>query len=88
MSLVKKGDVKNHLSAHYRKVIHLSYADSQPDATGFSGAESDAIQTTPLNFAGDFVAEHSSSGAALAQGNPLNGPIGPQAPAASKCVQP
>lgn len=36
MSLVKKSDVKNHLSPHHRKGIHLTPPVSQPDATGFS----------------------------------------------------
>ena len=37
MSLVKKSDVKNHLSPHHQKLIHLCPPLSQPDATGFSG---------------------------------------------------
>ena len=36
MSLVKRSDVKNHLSPHHRKGIHLTPPVSQPDATGFS----------------------------------------------------
>ncbi len=36
MSLVKKSDVKNHLSPHHQKGIHLNRPLSQPDATGFS----------------------------------------------------
>ena len=35
MSLVKKSDVKNHLSRSH-KGIHLHRPESQPDATGFS----------------------------------------------------
>ena len=88
MSLIRQSDVKNHLSPRYRTKIHLCEPESQPDATGFSVAEPDAIQANPSNFAEDFVAEHSSSGAALAPGNPLIGSIGPQAPATSKSVQP
>jgi hypothetical protein len=34
MSLIKKADVKNHLSARHRTEIHLQ-PDSQADATGF-----------------------------------------------------
>ena len=39
MSLVKKSDVKNHLSPHYQKEIHLDRPLSEPDATGFSVEE-------------------------------------------------
>jgi hypothetical protein len=39
MSLVKKSDVKNHLSPHHQKGIHLNRPVSQPDATGFSVEE-------------------------------------------------
>jgi hypothetical protein len=39
MSLVKKSDVKNHLSPHHQKGIHLDPPLSQPDATGFSVEE-------------------------------------------------
>lgn len=34
MSLIKKADVKNHLSARHRTEIHLQ-PESQADATGF-----------------------------------------------------
>ena len=40
MSLIKKSDVKNHLSSRYRRGIHLAPRASQPDATGFSGKQS------------------------------------------------
>ncbi len=88
MSLIKKSDVKNHLSPRFRTKIHLCPPVSQPDATGFSVAEPDAIKANPSIFAEDFVAEHSSPGTDLAQGNPLIGSLGPQAPAVSKSVQP
>jgi hypothetical protein len=39
MSLVKKSDVKNHLSAHHRTEIHLTHPESQSDATGFAHEE-------------------------------------------------
>ena len=44
MSLIKKSDVKNHLSPRYRTKIHLCPPVSQPDATGYSVAEPDAIR--------------------------------------------
>ena len=87
MGLIKKSDVKNHPSLRYRTRIQVCQPESQPDATGFS-AEPDAIQATALNCAGDFAAQHSSSGTALAQGDPLSGSVGSQAHATSKCVQP
>lgn len=79
---------KNHLSPRFRTKIHLCEPASQPDATGFSTAEPDAITANPSHFAKDFIAEHSSSGTVLAQDNPLIGSIGPQALAKSKSVQP
>lgn len=88
MSLIKKSDVKNHLSPRHRTQIHLCEPESQPDATGFSAAESGAIQPDTSDSAKDLVAEHASSGSALAQGAPLIGSIGPQAPATSKSVKP
>jgi hypothetical protein len=39
MSLIKKSDVKNHLSARRHKGNHPYRPVSQPDATGFSGVE-------------------------------------------------
>jgi hypothetical protein len=87
MSLVNKSEVKDHLSPRDSTKIHLCEPVSQPDATGFSGAESEAINTNPSVFAKDFVAEHSSSGTAVAQGNRLISSFGSQAPAISKSVR-
>lgn len=88
MSLVKKSDVKNHLSLRYRTQIHLCQPESQPDASGFSTAETDAVQLNPLNGAEGFAAERSFSGIALAPDNPLIDSIASQAPAVSRSVQP
>jgi hypothetical protein len=88
VSLIKKSDVKNHLSPRHRTEIHLCPPESQPDATGFSAAESGAEQPDASDSAKDPVAGHSSSGSAPAQGNPSIGSIGRQAPATSKSVQP
>ena len=88
MSLIKKSDVKNHLSPRHRTEIHLCPPESQPDATGFSAAESGTVQPDASDSAKDLVAGHSSSGGSLAQGNPLLDSIGPQAPATSKSVRP
>jgi len=47
MTLIKKADVKNHLSARRRTGIHLHRPESQPDATGF--AEEETIGNTKIN---------------------------------------
>lgn len=44
MSITEKSDVKNDLSPRYRTKIHLCDPASQPDATGYSVTESDAIR--------------------------------------------
>jgi len=36
MSLIKKSEFKNHSSANHRTEIHLTYHESQSDATGFA----------------------------------------------------
>lgn len=66
MSLIKKSDVKNHLSSHHRKGIHLTRQTSQPDATGFSVPEAGGTPAKPPTFADDFSGEHSSNGASVA----------------------
>ena len=88
MSLTKQSDVKNHLSPRHRTEIHLCPPESQPDATGFSAAESGAVQADASDSAKDLVPQHSSFGSALAQGNPSIGSIGSQASATAKSVKP
>jgi len=88
VSLVKQADVKNDLSPPDRAKIHLCPPVSQPDATGYSVAEPDAIQANPSSFAEDLVAEHSSSSIVQVPDAPLTGSFSPQAPAASKSVRP
>jgi hypothetical protein len=87
MSLIKQSDVKNHLSPQFRTKIHLCHPVSQPDATGYSVAETDAVQANASAFARDFVAEHSASGAAIAPPNPVAGSTSHKAPALSKSAQ-
>jgi hypothetical protein len=64
MTLIKKSDVKNHLASrrHKRNHPHLVHA-SQPDATGFSGTEPNAVEVRRPSFAKDFTADHASAGA-------------------------
>jgi hypothetical protein len=88
VSLIRKSDVKNHLSPRHRTEIHLCAPESQPDATGYSAVESGAVQADASNSAQDRVAELSSSGRAPAPGNPGIGAIGPQSAATSKSVKP
>ncbi len=87
MSLIKKSDVKNHLSPPFLTKIHLCEPESQPDATGYSVAEPNAIKANASSFAEDFVAEHSSPRVAAAPGDHLPGSFRPEAATASKSVQ-
>jgi hypothetical protein len=87
MSLIKKSDVKNHLSPRYRTKIHLCRPLSQPDATGYSVAEPDAIKTNPSDFTTDFVAEHSSSATSPVPVDLVTGSIRPRASTGSKSAQ-
>lgn len=87
MSITKKSDVKNHLSARHRTEIHLYRPVSQPDATGFSLAEPGTIEPVPSGFAEDFVAEHSSSDIALEPAHQSTHPVAPQAPEVSRSAR-
>ncbi|SPE17853.1 hypothetical protein SBA5_1100033 [Candidatus Sulfotelmatomonas gaucii] len=87
MSPIKRSDVKSHLHSPLVTKIHLVQPESQPDATGYSDGEPEAIKADPSGFAQDFVAEHSSSGVAVAPTDPTTGSIGQQAPAVSESAQ-
>jgi len=87
MSLTKQSDVKNHLSPRFRTKLHLCEPVSQPDATGYSVPEPDAIKATPSTFAQDFVAEHSSPRVTAASGDHLPGSFRPEAPAVWKSAR-
>ena len=88
VSLIKKSDVKNHLSPRHRTQIHLCPPESQPDATGFSAAEPGTVQADGSDSNRHLDAERSFTGTALAQGNSLIGAISSGAPPKSKSVQP
>lgn len=47
MSLLKKGDVKSHLSTHDRNGKSLYRPSNEPDATGFSGEEAEQVEGQP-----------------------------------------
>jgi hypothetical protein len=66
MSLIKKSDVKNHLSARYQNRIHIAPV-SQPDATGFSGPSPAPIEPDRSGFNQDFTGDHTTSFADLAR---------------------
>lgn len=99
MSIVRKSDIKNHLSARYRKGIHLAKPGSDLNVA----SELDTQAGTPTNFTNDFQSEHSSVEKATAPKNaPQNAPdsapnsaphsaetdsMAPQAPAASKSAE-
>lgn len=87
MSLIKKSDVKNHLSPQFRTKIHLCPPESQLNTTGYSAAEPGAIQANSANFADDFVAEHSSSGVIIASRDPVTGSVELPATKVSKSAQ-
>jgi hypothetical protein len=87
MSQIRQSDVKNHLSPGFRTKIHLCDPVSQPDATGYSVPEPEAVKADPSAFAMDFVAEHSLSGAAAAPADPAAGSIPLLVPPASKRAQ-
>jgi hypothetical protein len=87
MSLIRQSDVKNHLSPRFRTKIHLCQPESQPDATGFSAAEPDAINATLSTFTEDFVAEHSAPDAAAAPGGHLPGSFRPETPKVAKSAR-
>lgn len=57
MSIFEKID-----TARHRRDINLCRAVSQPDATGFSGAETDAIEPINSAFIEDYSTEHSIPG--------------------------
>lgn len=54
MSLIKKSDVKNHLSARHQNHIHIA---PEPDATGFSGLGQASVERS---FTEDFTGDHTT----------------------------
>jgi len=62
MSLIKKSDVKNHLSARRHKGNHPYQPVSQPDATGFSGVEPGRAEPNTDHPLEEPIKQPSSSG--------------------------
>ena len=86
MSFVERSDAEKPLSLKFRTKIHLCAPESQPDATGFSEAESGTDKASLSGFAADFVAEHSSPGIAASTDH-LPGSLQPEVPKVSKSAQ-
>jgi hypothetical protein len=87
MSFVERSDAEKPLSLEFRTKIHLCTPESQPDATGFSEAESDTDKANLSSFTVDFVAEHSSPRVAAAPTDHLPGSFHPEFPKVSKSAQ-
>ena len=65
MSSTTRSDVKNHLSARGRAGSGPFLAVIEPDATGFSAAESAENKTGPTCFVEDYIGEHSPLGISI-----------------------
>ena len=87
MSAINRSDVKSHLHSSFLARIHLVQPESQPDATGFSAVEPDAVKADLSVFAEDFVTEHSSPSVAVTPTNQATVSIGPQALPASRSAK-
>lgn len=87
MSLLRKSDVKNHLSLRLRTELYLCPPKSQTRTISFSLAEPDATNTSLSAFAEDFIAEHSSPAKDFAPIDSVANSIRLRAPAISKSAQ-
>jgi hypothetical protein len=87
LSNILKSDVDHPLPPRFSEKIHLCDPVSQPDATGFSGAETDAMEADATVLAGDLVAEHSSPGPSVTPGRPVAVSIRPKAVTDSKTAR-
>lgn len=87
MSLLRKSDVKNHLSPHFRTELYLCPPKSQTHATSFSVAKPDATNTSLSASAEDFIPEHSSPAQDLAWAEPATNSIGLRAHVIWKSAQ-
>jgi hypothetical protein len=73
MSLIKKSDVKNHLSARHQNRIHIARI-SQPDATGFSGTNQAPVEIGRSGFNQDFTGDHTTSAGLAPSANTVPAP--------------
>lgn len=77
MSLIKKSDVKNHLSARHQNHIHIA---PEPDATGFSGLGQASVERS---FTEDFTGDHTTIASAETPDAPT-GELTPHTPAETR----
>ena len=87
MTLTKTTDVKNHLSATWRKRNRTHLSVGQPSTTGVSGTELGDNEIEPLIFLEDFVVEHSSRVISIAPTAPLTGATVIRVPDVSRSPQ-
>jgi hypothetical protein len=78
MKIFEKRDTERH-----RRDINLCKPLTQPDATGFSGDETQAIEPNPSALVEDYPGEHTCSGDSVIP----TGSIRTQAPTISKGTQ-
>ena len=50
MSIINRTDVKKHMQPPFLTKIHLCAPQTEPDATGFSEAEPDAMNAQPVGL--------------------------------------
>ena len=87
MSIINRTDVKKHMQPPFLTKIHLCAPETEPDATGFSEAEPDAMNAQPAGFTADFVAEHSASGVVTPPQRHLPGSFHPEADTVPKSAK-
>ena len=87
MSFVERSGAEKPLSLEFRTKIHLCTPESQPDAPGFSEAESDTNKANLSSFTVDFVAEHSSPGVTGAPTDHMPGSFRAEVSKVSKSAQ-
>jgi hypothetical protein len=87
VSNISQSDVKSHLSLRFPVKIHLCEPLSQPNAMGFSVAEPETMNANRLNFAEDFIAEHSFMGTVVTPAGQVSNSIRSQAASMSKSAQ-
>jgi hypothetical protein len=72
MSLIKKADVKPHVSRKTRGIPLLFKSRSQPDATGYSGDAAPVSEQNTLTSSAPSSGRHPLPG--RGHGNSINGP--------------
>jgi hypothetical protein len=87
MSILKKSDVKNHLSLRFRARTYMNTPESGLDPSGDSLAEPAAVGMSPAAFAMDYSAEHTIADTVSAQAANSTDSAVSQEPAPSKSAQ-